>query len=298
MAIPENQLDTWSKQGSITQSAATYETIRNALDDSSSPYYPKSFSIFLQGSYGNDTNVYRDSDVDIVIRLNDTYYYDNGAFSEGAKANFTKAFSAATYGYDEFKAEVLAWLTKKFGASVRPGTKAIFIEGSGSRRDADVLVCTKYRRYREDSNGTDNKYDEGICFFRTDGKRIENFPMRHSDNCTTKHQASNGWFKPMVRVYKNIRNRMVDEKVIKDGLAPSYFVEGMLWNVPISNFGKSYESSFVKSFDWILETDKSKLACANNLFWLVRENAANCWNTADFDAFLPALKKYWNEWDK
>ena len=99
MAIPGSQLETWSHQGSVTQSAQTYEAIRNVLNDSASPYYPKDFSIFLQGSYGNDTNVYRDSDVDIVMRLNQTYYADKSALSEGAKSNYDKAFSPATYSY-------------------------------------------------------------------------------------------------------------------------------------------------------------------------------------------------------
>ena len=56
------------------QSAATYETVRKILNDSSSPYYAKDFKIFLQGSYGNDTNLRIDSDVDIAICLNWTFY--------------------------------------------------------------------------------------------------------------------------------------------------------------------------------------------------------------------------------
>jgi len=298
MAIPESQLDTWSRQGSVTQSAATYETIRNALNDSNSPYYPNSFTIFLQGSYGNDTNVYRDSDVDIVIRLNDTYYYDNNLLGEGQKANFTRSFVAATYGYNEFKADVISWLRQKFGDAVVPGTKAIAIKGNNSRRDADVLVCTKHRRYREDSNGDDDRYHEGICFFRTDGTRVENFPEQHSDNCTTKHQTTNKWFKPTVRVYKNIRNCMVDENVIRDGLAPSYFIEGMLWNAPAHLYGMSYEDTFVNTFNWVAEADKEKLACASDLHWLVRTGPLVCWPAADFDEYLATLRKYWTDYDK
>jgi hypothetical protein len=61
MAIPKSQLQTWSTQGSSTQSAATYDTIKKALTDSSSPYYLKNFSIFLQGSYCNNTNVWKDA---------------------------------------------------------------------------------------------------------------------------------------------------------------------------------------------------------------------------------------------
>src|SRR5687767_8106197 len=263
MAIPEAQLQTWSAVGAVPQSAATYQTIRNVLNDSSSPYYPKQYSIFLQGSYGNNTNVWKDSDVDIVMRLNETFYSDLTNLEPGAKASFDKAYPDVPYGVEHFKAEVLAWLQQKFGADVKPGKKAIFIKGSGNRRDADVLVCAKLRKYHKGSTGTDGNYDEGICFFLPDQTRIVNFPEQHANNCTAKHQATNDWFKPVVRVYKNMRNRMIDAGVIKDGLAPSYFLEGMLWNVPAAQFGTSYSASFINTFNWIVQTDRSKLTCAN-----------------------------------
>ena len=71
MAIPESQLDTWSHLGSITQSSTTYNTIKNALEAAENPYAGKNYNVFLQGSYGNNTNIYAESDVDIVIKLND-----------------------------------------------------------------------------------------------------------------------------------------------------------------------------------------------------------------------------------
>lgn len=296
MAIPESQLETWSHQGSVTQSAQTYDMIQKVLNDTTSPYYSKDFSIFLQGSYGNDTNVYRDSDVDIVIRLSQTYYADTNSLTPDAKTNYGKAFSQAAYAYADFKADVLAWLQEKFGAEVRPGKKAIFIKGSGSRRDADVLVCAQHRRYRAASNGVDTQYDEGIAFWTSDGTKIVNFPKQHSENCTTKHRNTNQRFKRMVRVYKNMRNRMIDDKYIADGVAPSYFIEGMLWNVPADKFVQCYEDSFVNTFNWVLNAEKTKLACANDLYWLVRDNSNECWSTANFDAYLAAAKKYWNEW--
>lgn len=296
MAIPEAQLETWSHQGSVSQSAQTYETIKKVLNDSSSPYFSRDFSIFLQGSYGNATNVYRDSDVDIVIRLNQTFYSDLSKLEPGAKASFGTTYLDVTYGYDEFKADVLSWLTKQFGADVKPGKKAIFIKGSSGRRDADVLVCANFRRYREGSSGTDMQFEEGICFFLPDKTRIVNFPQQHADNCTTKHQSTSQWFKRVVRVYKNMRNRMVDDGHIADGVAPSCFLEGMLWNVPNGNFGKSFGDSFVETLNWVVQTDKTQLACANDLYWLVGDNSHNCWPTANFDAYIAATKKFWNEW--
>ena len=67
MSIPEYQLDTWSKQGSVTGSSGTYNAIKNVLEATNTPYADKDFSVFLQGSYGNDTNIYAESDVDILV---------------------------------------------------------------------------------------------------------------------------------------------------------------------------------------------------------------------------------------
>jgi len=251
MAIPNSQLEIWSHLGSVTQSAQTYDMIQKVLNDSTSPYYSKDFSIFLQGSYGNETNVYRDSDVDVVIRLNQTYYSDTNSLKPDAKTIYDKAFNLATYAYGDFKVDVLAWLQKKFGADVIPGKKAIFIRGRDNRRDADVLVCAQHRRYRAASTGVDDMYDEGIVFWTSDGIEIVNFPKQHSENCTTMHQNTNQRFKRMVRVYKNMRNRMIDDKCILDGVAPSYFIEGMLWNVPADN-SPSFSCNAGQSVIWLL----------------------------------------------
>lgn len=296
MPIPETQLKTWSAQGSITQSAATYDTIKTVLNDSSSPYYLKDFSIFLQGSYGNNTNVWSDSDVDIIIRLNQTFYSDLSHLEQGAKSSFDITYPDVQYGFHEFRKEIVDWLTKHFGSDVKLGKKAIFVKGNNGRRDADVLVCAKLRRYRKGSTGSDSQYDEGICFFLQDMTRVINFPEQHRDNGITKHQNSSEWFKKMVRVYKNLRNRMVDDGYLLEGVAPSYFIEGMLWNVPSEKFGISFEDSFVNSFNWVNNSDKTQLACANDLYWLIREGEGNCWNPADFETYTSAVKKYWSEW--
>jgi len=79
-------------------------------------------------------------------------------------------------------------------------------------------------------------------------------------------------------------------------VAPSYFLEGMLWNVPLSAFVQGYARSFVNTFDWVRNADRAKLACANDLHWLVRDHADVCWSTANFNAYLTAAEKFWNGW--
>jgi hypothetical protein len=39
-------------------------------------------------------------------------------------------------------------------------------------------------------------------------------------------------FKQTVRIFKNMRHRLIDDRLLRDGAAPSYYIEGLLSNVP------------------------------------------------------------------
>ncbi len=84
MAIPEAQFETWSKQGAMKQSRDTYATVKDVTEASDALYANEGYASFLQGSYGNDTNIYADSDVDVVMRLESTYYKDISQLSVAA----------------------------------------------------------------------------------------------------------------------------------------------------------------------------------------------------------------------
>jgi len=294
MAVPEQQLETWSHQGSVVQSSNTYASIKGVLEDTKSPYYWKSFHIRLQGSYGNDTNVYRDSDVDVIIRLDSTFYHDARTLPEEQYRAFEKKYpGTADYGLPQFKQAVAGWLGQNF-EKVKVGEKAILIPGNGNRRDCDVLPCARFKyyyRYQDD----DESFADGICFFLNDGTQIVNFPVQHSDNCTAKHSQTSRWFKPVVRMYKNMRNYLVDHNVLADGIAPSYFIEGLLWNVPAEKFGKSFDRSFVETFNYIINADRSAFRCANGIHTLLGATPVN-WSANNCQAYLDGLRTLWNEW--
>jgi hypothetical protein len=296
MAIPEAQLETWSKQGSVTQSRDTYGTVKAALEANGAPYAGKSCVPFLQGSYGNDTNIYADSDVDVVMRLDDIYYTDLGQLPQEDKDAYNKARGTADYSLADFKRDVLAQLTKKFGSDVNAGTKAIYIKGNGSRRDADVLPAAQLRRYHRFKSFSDQRYIEGICFFMKDGTRIDNFPKQHSENCTTKHQGTKEWFKLTVRTYKILHNKMIEKGLIEEGLAPSYYLEGLLYNVPPGRFGGGYVANFTDTLDWLVAADRSDFLCAHEQFYLLRENSPVTWRAANCTKFLTKAVELWKQW--
>lgn len=77
MSIAEVQLETWAKPGAQVQSANTYQAIKKVIESNDAPYSGRSMSSYLQGSYGNDTNVFGlESDVDIVLQCSSIYYPD------------------------------------------------------------------------------------------------------------------------------------------------------------------------------------------------------------------------------
>jgi hypothetical protein len=295
MGIPEKQLDTWSHQGSVTQSSATYATVKTSLEASDTKYAGKDIEVFLQGSYGNDTNIYAESDVDVVIRLDSIYHYDVRALTAPELATFNANLIPGTYPYADYKTHVIAALVKSFGAAdVQPGKNAVKIKTNGTRRSADVVIATQCWSYY--SGRWPLQYERGICFFTSSGDRIVNYPKQHSDNCTSKHQTTKQWFKPMVRILKNMRSKLVEDGAIADGSAPSYFLEGLLYNVPDDKFGKSYGDTFVAAMNWILQADRSKFVCVNKQYYLTRDSATECWPSADCDGFINAVVELWNGW--
>lgn len=296
MPIPESQLDTWSHQGSITQSSSTYNAIKNTLRSDSASYSDKDYTVFLQGSYGNDTNIYSESDVDLVVKLNDCFQHDLSALPPAQEEAFKYFHSDAKYTHVNFKADVLSVLSEKYEDDVDSGEKAIAIAANGNRRKADVIAAIQFRRYHKFLSNSDQSYDDGICFYTSSGERIANYPKQHSDNLTKKHQSTSEWFKPMARILKNIRGRLITEGMIESGVAPSYYLEGLLYNVPDAHFGQSYSDSFTSAINWLHGADRSDFVCANQQYYLLRDNSSVSWRADKCDSFLAAATDLWNQW--
>jgi hypothetical protein len=293
MAIPESQLRTWSHQGSVQQSSATYQTIRNALLVKESGYADKSFDVFLQGSYRNDTNIYSESDVDVVICLNSTFRYETQHLSAMERHAYGTYVGPVAYNIDQFKADVISCLRRSFGAAnVAIGNKAIKIKGSQSRRDADVVVCYEYRHYNSFSLSCTSDYISGIVFPTPYGEII-NYPKQHSANLTDQHQATNNTLKPMVRILKNMRSRMVSSGELAEGVAPSYYIEGLFYNVPPNQYiSSSFGDTFCNGINWLLQADRAKLVCANWQYYLLGDANVQ-WRSTDLEVFLSAACKLW-----
>lgn len=296
MAVPEAQLETWSRQPAPGPSRDTYAGVRAVLLDNAAPFAAKSPDVYLQGSYGNDTNVARESDVDVVACIPTTFAHDARTLPAEQYQAFERAYpDVATYTHAHYKAEVATWLTRKYGNGVRSGSKAILIPAGQNRRECDVLAAIEYRYYYRFTNIGDERYEPGICFYLPDGTQIVNFPKQHARNCTTKHQNTSNRFKPLVRIYKNMRNRMVNDGSLADGIAPSYFIESLLYNARDELFAGSLQQAFLETQRYVFQADRSQFRCPNGIHALIGDTRV-AWPAAHCAAFLNAVGYFYNNW--
>lgn len=299
MPIPESQLETWSRQGAGVTAKNTHEAIRRALGaNAESRLGGADFEVFLQGSYRNDTNTRGDSDVDVVAQLNSTFLSNTTQLTASDLTRYQRTFSAATYGWAEFRADVFEALRDYFGASsVGLGNNSINVIKGSNRLSADVVACMQYRKYRRFNSEADNDYVEGIVFYNALGQEVVNFPKAHYRNGVEKNgdRRTNGWFKPVVRVFKNARAYLVDRGGLGSGVSPSYFLQCLLFNVPDEQFGGSYQQSYAKVLDWLNGRDLSGFVCQNGevpLFGTSRQQ----WSTSNARVTINKLTDLWKEW--
>lgn len=296
MAIPESQLETWSHQGAIKKSSDTYASIKRVLEATETSYFSRSFEVFLQGSYGNDTNIWADSDVDVVIRLDSIMRSDLSKLSPAEQSAYHATYSNATYHFSEFKEGVFSKLQKIFGNSnVHLGNKSIKIKASSNRMNSDVLACYQYRRYNRFRNINDQQYISGIIFPTASGTDTINYPKLHSAECTKKHQKTSDHFKPTIRILKNMRGWMTENSLIDEDCAPSYFIEGLFYNVPDDKFGLSYEDTICNCVNWLFAADWSQFICPNGQSLLFGSRSEQ-WAENKGREFLNVLAKIWKEW--
>ncbi len=303
MPILESQLTTWSHQGAVTTAKLTNASVRYALERDTSPLKTKlssnSVEVYLQGSYKNDTNIRSDSDVDVVVQLNSVWGRDLSALPQEQVDHYLRTHSTATYQWEHFRADVLKALRAHYGAAaVKQGNKAIKIVGASGRLPADVVPAVQFRNYVYffGPGPSAQLYHEGVRFHSAfDGRQIVNYPKLHYDNGVLKHspQRTNGWYKPVVRIFKNMRTCLVDQGRLTRDVAPSYYLECLLYNVPDGLFGTTYEASVLAILTYLQRTDPTAYVCQNEQL-LLFGNQPEQWNTNHANQAFGAIVDLWN----
>lgn len=194
-------------------------------------------TVFALGSYRGRTNVRQDSDVDICVRLNTTYFND---YPKG-KAREDFGFVDGSISYADFKNLVGEALVARFGKTgVTRGKKAFDVHENTNRIDADVVAALEHRRYtgQENWDGSPH-FHRGTAFIPDNGGMVKNWPEQNFNNGKKKHEDTGERYKKLVRILKRLRNEMQDAKVPEAMNIPSFLVECLVWNVPNDQFGRA-----------------------------------------------------------
>jgi len=292
MSISESQLETWSNAPGSTSYQNSYNAVKNALAESQR-LQSRGFEVYLQGSYKNSTNIRGDSDVDIVVQLNDVYYFDISQLSSEEQQLYNSQRTPATYTLSEFKSQVVQALQNYFtSSSVRIGSKSIKLSGNQNRVNADIIVASEYRYYTQ-FNAYSQNYISGIAFFPAGSSiNIINYPKVHYDNGVSKNQATDGIFKQFVRIFKNINSKLTEDGNISSNLATSYFIECLIYNIANNSFvGNTNQSCMYNILKCLNENDLNNFETVSGMHWLCRGNQ---WNPTDARSFINAVTNYWN----
>ena len=291
MPIPESQLSRWSHHGAQDSSKHTHEAIRRVLTAYRWPP-GMTYDFYLQGSYRNDTNIRGDSDVDVVLELTSAFHHDSSALSQNERGVLASSFQPATYDWNDFRRETLKALEGGFGSRmVGQGNKSIKLKADPPRLAADVVVCMGYRRYSNLYS-----YAEGITFWALRDKHwIVNYPKEHYKNGAAKSARTWDRYKRTVRMFKNARNHLESAGRISAGLAPSYFVECLIYNAPDSVFQYGFQETYCSIVNWMVQNNLNRLVCQNEQQWLFGPSSEQ-WSVADAQVFANHLVSLWNDW--
>jgi hypothetical protein len=234
-------------------------------------------TVYTQGSYRNRTNVRLESDVDIGILCEETFYFDLPA---GATAQ-SVGINPATYSYSQFKQDVERALIGYLGRSaVVRGSKAFDVHENTYRVDADVVACFPYRWYQ--LNGS---YIEGRAFLTDGGTRIVNYPEQNYSKGVAKNDRTKRSFKANVRILKRLRHKMVDDGIAAASAIPPYLLECLAWNVPDEGFMHSNYTDDVQyvlshTFNHTRTIEECQLWCEiNDIKYLFRSGQPWAMNT-------------------
>ena len=243
----EDTFSTWAKPPSETEQTKAdnaERVVREALaaDVSLSKY---NLRVFAQGSYKANTNVRLNSDVDICVLCDETYFYDL-TLSDLTPAELG-GIEPPSLTYPTFRNLVEAALVTRFGRNgVTRGNKAFDVHANSYRLDVDIVAAFELRRYHKRAWNGCISYETGIAFVPDSGGRIDNWPEQTYSNGCAKNDDTKRRYKRAIRIIKRIRDWMQERNVTEARDIGSFLIESLVWNVPNDVFARDSYRDIVR----------------------------------------------------
>lgn len=229
MKYSEDQLISWTKPASdseenrientismVKSAIKKYDWLSNGIS-----YMP---TVDLKGSYKSNTNVKRDSDVDLYVLFSAHCYITNSAQQVSAQ------HVGGSFSCEHFRDHLERALRNDFGSNIdTTSPKAFKIRSNARRVNADV---TPFVTATHESTPSEN----GMCFTDRDGNFFINFSEQDYLNGVRKNTATGRTYKRVVRILKYIRNDISLD-------VPSFLIESLIYNAPDHFFNDTLVAS-------------------------------------------------------
>lgn len=236
MNVTEESFRSWSQGPSQTEMdrCKNAESVIRKAISADSELSKLDLSVMAQGSYWTRTNVRIDSDVDICVRYNSSFFpeYPPGMTKESVGNRDSELTFPA------FKEQVGTALQTYFGsAGVTRGKKAFDVHANTYRIDADVVPTFVHRKYtgKLDSKGN-HQYLAGVAFRTDDGVLIKNWPQQSYENGVARNDATGRKYKRVIRILKRLRYKMQGDHVAESMDVSSFLIECLVWNASLEAF--------------------------------------------------------------
>jgi hypothetical protein len=203
----EGLLSRWIKPSSDdeqTQQDRAWRMVIGAVK-AHEPLKTADLNVYAKGSYPNNTNVRRDSDVDIVVECQACYYYDYMPGREPTTQTGTPY--KGEWAPARLRSEVTMALKNAFGSTGVDSSGKIALVVSavpGSRPGTDVIPSFDYFLYDDPQRNSSRR---GSCVWpKTGSTKIVNWPDQQLANGRAKNQRTGQRYKNYVRALKNAEN--------------------------------------------------------------------------------------------
>jgi len=172
-----------------------------------------------------------------------------------------------------------------FGTNnVTSGRKSLKIARGTLTASADVVVTVHC--------------EDGLAFFLPDECRwVVSYPQLHYQRGLRKEGATGNRFKRVIRMFKAARNHMLEEDMIDEDTAPSYFIECLLYNVPNELFSHRLAQSYQRITTYLSTVNLEEFVCQNGKRELFG-SSADLWSLRKARRFIRALIRLWDNWDE
>ena len=282
-------LESWTRPISESEDAKINNAIsmvKSALQKDAN-FNNLNYEVFVQGSYGNNTNIRINSDIDVNVMLKSSFF-----------SKYPKELGDRDYGfvegsidYQTYKNLVLEALKNKFGSNyVTIGNKSLKIEANTYRVEMDCIPTMQFRNYEYLESRKVDIFKEGVKYIANDGRVVINYPKVHIENGKAKNINVNRRYKRTVRLFKRIRNKMREENMNNYENITSFLLECLIWNIPDTRFTNyilwddtlkntlAYLKGAFESSEYIKMTEVSKM------FYLF--NDSRKWTAREVKEFL------------